>query len=78
MTPTAAPVYDYLSDLQARICAALQAHEPDATFRADPMPYPNDGISRPHILSGGSQIEQAAVNFSPVRGDGLPPAATAR
>ena len=78
MTPTAAPVYDYLSALQDSICAGLQSVEPDATFVADPMPYPNDGISRPHILSGGDHIEQAAVNFTHVRGDRLPPAATKR
>ncbi|MFT5682039.1 MAG: coproporphyrinogen III oxidase [Myxococcota bacterium] len=78
MNPAASPVYDYLSALQGRICDGLQSAEPDATFRADPMAYPNDGISRPRILSGGRAIEQAAVNFTHVRGDRLPPAATKR
>lgn len=78
MTPDTSPVFDYLSALQGRICDGLQSVEPDATFREDPMPYPNDGISRPRILSGGSAIEQAAVNFTRVRGDRLPPAATKR
>lgn len=78
MTPDASTVFDYLSALQGRICSGLQSVEPDATFQEDPMPYPNGGISRPRILSGGRAIEQAAVNFTHVRGDRLPPAATKR
>lgn len=78
MTPTASPVFDYLSSLQTSICDGLQSVEPEATFFEDPMPYPGGGISRPRILSGGKNIEQAAVNFTHARGDSLPPAATAR
>ena len=36
------------------------------------------GESRPAVLTGGAQIEKAAVNFSASQGDALPPAATAR
>ena len=78
MNPSAPPVFEYLSTLQNRICSGLQSLEPDASFIEDPMPYPNGGISRPRILSGGGQLEQAAVNFTHVCGDRLPPAATKR
>jgi len=36
------------------------------------------GESRPAVLTGGLQIEKAAVNFSASHGQALPPAATAR
>ena len=66
----------YLLGLQDAICAALEA-EDGGTFREDSWERPEGGGGRTRVLEG-SVIERAGVNFSHVRGNELPPAATAR
>jgi coproporphyrinogen III oxidase len=72
--PTAVDVY--LSDLQARVCAALEAEDGASKFRGAEANGPGGALSRPRVLEGGSVIEKAAVNFTHARGASLPPAAT--
>jgi coproporphyrinogen III oxidase len=66
----------YLSELQARICAALEDEDGTASFRGVEAVSPGGGLSRPRVLEGGAVIEKAAVNFTHARGPALPPAAT--
>lgn len=72
------PVRDYLSDLQDRICAALEAEDGTARFVRDQIERPGGGVSRPRVLSDGPVIERAAVNFTHTEGVNMPPAATER
>ena len=66
----------YLSELQARICAALEAEDGAAKFRGAESAAPGGATSRPRVLEGGAVIEKAAVNFTHARGPALAPAAT--
>lgn len=70
-------VQHYLLDLQDRICAALGEVEGDgARFAEDAWTREEGGGGRSRVLSG-QVFEQAGVNFSHVRGERLPPSATA-
>ncbi|MDF1702562.1 MAG: oxygen-dependent coproporphyrinogen oxidase [Planctomycetota bacterium] len=73
-----APVRSYLLDLQERICAALEAVDGEARFDRRELPGERGGLARPQVLSGGTVIEHAAVNFSHTSGARLPVAATVR
>ena len=68
----------WLADLQERICAGLQAHEPSGAFRGEELELGEGRLTRPRILEDGDCLERAAVNFSHTRGPSLPSAATAR
>lgn len=70
-------VHDYLSDLQYRICDAIEALEPETRFHEDVFERPR-GLSRPRVIEGGRVIERGAVNFSHTRGAEMPAAATER
>jgi coproporphyrinogen III oxidase len=71
-----ARVRGYLMELQDRICVALAAQDRRASF--DEQAFEGEGaLARPRVLSDGSALERAAVNFSHSRGPALPPAATA-
>ncbi len=76
MSADPAAVDAYLSDLQARICAALEAEDGAARFRGAEAAAPGGALSRPRVLEGGAVVEKAAVNFTHARGQSLPPAAT--
>ena len=76
--PDAARVHAQLTDLQDRICAALEAADGEARFAREELPGERGGLARPRVLADGPVIEKAAVNFSHTRGPALPPAATAR
>lgn len=73
-----APVRRFLMSLQDEICSALAAEDGTASFRGDELVGERGGLARPRVLSGGSVLEQAAVNFSHTAGERLPAAATAR
>jgi coproporphyrinogen III oxidase len=65
----------YLKNLQDYICSQIQAVD-DACFVEDVWQHENGtGGGRTRVLTG-SVIEKGGVNFSHVRGDKLPPAAT--
>jgi coproporphyrinogen III oxidase len=82
-------VRDYLLGLQDRICAALEAEDGAARFVEDAWSReehegppgghegPALGGGRTRVMRQGAIFEQGGVNFSHVRGDRLPPSATA-
>lgn len=66
----------YLMQLQDSICQRLSAIDGKA-FEEDAWQHQNgSGGGRTRVLSGGAVIEKGGVNFSHVKGDQLPPAAT--
>ncbi len=70
-------VYNYLTDLQDRICHQLTALD-GTTFSEDSWERSAGGGGRSRVLANGALFEQAGVNFSHVYGDGLPASATER
>jgi len=76
--PDIAAVRNYLLDLQARLCAAVEGVEDGARFREDCWTRPEGGGGQTRVLSEGAVMEQAGINFSHVLGGQLPPSATAQ
>jgi coproporphyrinogen III oxidase len=76
-------VKEYLLSLQQRIVDALEAEDGEGRFIRDEWQRPHEpekgltggGIVR--LLSEGTVFEQAGINFSHVRGERLPPSASA-
>ena len=66
----------YFSDLQARIVARLEAIDGRA-FKRDAWERPDGGGGLACIVEQGNAFERGGVNFSHVRGESLPPSATA-
>ena len=66
----------YLTDLQTRICGALETLEGSRKFGADRWTRPEGGGGCSRVLEEGDVLEKAAVNFSHITGERLP--ATAR
>jgi coproporphyrinogen III oxidase len=81
--PDVSAVRAYLLSLQDSICAALEAEDGAAAFRTDEWTRGEGSTSglggggRTRILAEGAVFEKAGVAFSHVRGDKLPPSATA-
>jgi coproporphyrinogen III oxidase len=87
--PSPAPdftrVRDYLTDLQDRICTAIEAADGQARFIEDRWERSAEGSTsglaggggRTRILRDGAVFEQAGIGFSDVSGTKLPPSATA-
>ena len=71
-----ASVKDYLLGLQGRIVAALEALDGKA-FREDRWESPQGGGGISRVIEDGALFERGGVNFSHVRGEGLPPSASA-
>ncbi len=69
-------LHDWLTGLQERICAALEGLD-GSDFREDTWERPGGGGGRSRVLRDGPVFESAGVNFSHVRGDELPPSASA-
>ena len=69
-------VHDFLSALQARIVAALEA-EDGGRFRTDAWQRSEGGGGLTKVLEDGAVFERAGVNVSRVQGASLPPSATA-
>ncbi|CUA81882.1 MULTISPECIES: oxygen-dependent coproporphyrinogen oxidase [Gulbenkiania] len=76
-TPDTARVQDFLTDLQDRICHALEEADGQRRFTEERWTRPGGGGGRSRVLAQGAVFEQAGVNFSHVTGDALPPSATA-
>lgn len=69
-------VSSYLKQLQDSLCDALSLVD-GGEFIEDAWKHQNgSGGGRTRVLSGGAVIEKGGVNFSHVKGDKLPPAAT--
>lgn len=62
-------VRDYLTDLQDRICAAVEAADGKARFAEDLWKREEGGGGRTRILRDGAVFEQAGIGFRmcPVR-----------
>ena len=76
--PDSESVRVHLTELQDRICAALEAEDGEAHFVEDTWQRAEGGGGRTRVLCEGALIEKAGVNFSHVLGSRLPPSATAR
>ncbi len=70
-------VLGYFRALQDSICAGIAAADGGAGFHEDSWEHANGGGGRTRVLEGGAVIEKGGVNFSHVRGDKLPPSASA-
>lgn len=70
-------VRSYLTDLQDRICAAIEAADGQARFAEDQWQRAEGGGGRTRILRDGAVFEQAGIGFSDVAGTRLPPSASA-
>lgn len=70
-------VEGYLTRLQSDISAAIAAEDGKAEFVEDAWSREGGGGGRSRVLSEGAVFERAGINFSDVRGDSLPPAASA-
>lgn len=71
-------VKEFLLDLQNQICHMLESEDGEAVFREDKWEHKEGGGGLSRVLSDGTVIEKAGVNFSHVSGLKLPEAATAR
>lgn len=69
-------VKDFLIYCQDHFCQALADLDKPHSFTRDTWQRPEGGEGRTHVLTG-DVIEKCGVNFSHIRGDRLPPAATA-
>jgi coproporphyrinogen III oxidase len=71
----ASRVKSYLSELQDRISAAVEAVD-SAKFRHDPWHRAEGGGGESRILSDGTVFERAGVSVSHVFGERMPPSAS--
>ena len=71
-------VKKYLLDLQDRICSGVENEDGAAKFIEDAWTHEAGGGGRTRVLTEGAVFEQGGVNFSHVKGDELPAAATAQ
>lgn len=75
-------VHDYLVQLQADICQALEQQETEgggtAKFTPDDWKRPEGGGGRSCVMADGEVIEKGGVMFSHIHIHNLPPTATAR
>jgi len=69
-------VKDYLTGLQNRICAEIEALDGAAAFGSDAWERPGGGGGDSRVLKNGKVFEQAGVGFSHVFGTQMPPSAT--
>ena len=72
----ATAVHQFLSEMQARIVAALEATDGER-FIADSWQRPEGGGGTSRVLEEGGLFERAGVNVSRVQGAALPPSASA-
>jgi coproporphyrinogen III oxidase len=68
----------YLLDLQHRLCSELEEEDATGVFVEDLWTRQGGGGGCTRVLQHGAVFEQAGVNFSHVRGEALPPSATAQ
>lgn len=71
-------IKQYFVALQNNICATLENEDSKSKFVIDNWTSANTTEGSTRILAAGDFIEQAAVNFSCVRGTNLPATASAR
>jgi coproporphyrinogen III oxidase len=69
-------VIQFLTSLQNRICAELEALDGKAVFAGDAWDRPGGGGGESRVMAEGGVFEQAGVSFSHVFGKEMPPSAT--
>ncbi|MCY4329983.1 MAG: oxygen-dependent coproporphyrinogen oxidase [Endozoicomonadaceae bacterium] len=69
-------VSHYLQQLQDNICHGLETEDGLATFTEERWNHTGGGGGRTRFMAKGKVFEKGGVNFSHVRGDTLPKAAT--
>ena len=62
-------ITSFFTDLQDRICAALEAADGTGTFREDHWERPGGGGGRSRTMADGAVIEKGGVGFSAVHGE---------
>jgi coproporphyrinogen III oxidase len=71
-------VENWFIGFQDKVCLSLETLDGTGVFIEDKWERGDLGVGSTRILTEGEIFEQAGVNFSAVRGDALPPAATAK
>lgn len=71
-------IKSYLLSLQNQICSVIENEDGAASFITDEWQHHTGGGGVTRVISNGKVIEKGGVNFSHVRGDELPKAATAK
>lgn len=69
MRPLKDRMIEFVSDLQNRICTALEKFEGHSKFQRHHWQRPGGGGGDTRVLSGGSVFEKAGVNTSIVHGE---------
>lgn len=69
-------VKEYLMTLQDSVCKAIEAEDGKAKFKEDAWSREGFGGGRTRVIADGDVIEKGGVNFSHVRGKGMPASAT--
>lgn len=70
-------VRTYFMGLQDAITSALEAEDGGAAFEEDAWTRAEGGGGRSRVIRDGSVFEKGGINFSDVRGNRLPPSASA-
>jgi len=71
-------IRNYFETLQNNICIALEEEDGHSFFVADNWGKVNSAEGSTRIMCSGTFVERAAINFSHVRGNKLPSAASTR
>lgn len=74
----ATAVKQFLLELQAEICSALESLDGTANFITDQWERDEGGSGISRVISSGSVFEKGGVNFSHVFGKSMPASATAQ
>ena len=76
--PNVVEIKQWFKQLQDQICSKLAALDGAADFVEDAWQRGDHGEGRTRVLTGGTIFEKGGVNFSHVKGDSLPAAASAK
>ena len=71
-------VENWFIGFQDKVCLSLETSDGTGVFIEDKWERGDLGVGSTRILTKGGIFEQAGVNFSAVKGEALPPAATAK
>ena len=76
-SPDIAAITDYFKELQQDICKNLSRFEPNLPFNIDQWQHSTGGAGNSRTIADGEVFEKGGINFSHVKGDRLPPSASA-
>ena len=77
-SPNIQSAVDMFRKLQDRICAGFEVLDPGHPFVHEDWVHGGGGGGLTRVIQGGNLFEKGGVNFSRVKGDRLPAAASAR